>query len=130
MAAHHTGRGNGLARGSFSFPFPKARPILRRQRPFRPLQGTCRMTAATTDPLPPDASGPATAWRYAPHAIIFFSSAFIMVVELVAGRLIARHLGSSIYTWTSVIGVILAGISIGNYLGGWLADQRRPASLL
>ena len=26
-------------------------------------------------------------WRYAPHVIVFFSSAFIMVVELVAGRL-------------------------------------------
>jgi tetratricopeptide (TPR) repeat protein/MFS family permease len=46
-----------------------------------------------------------------------------MMVELVAGRLIARHLGSSLYTWTSVIGVVLAGITIGNYLGGRIADR-------
>ncbi|MCJ7638275.1 MAG: fused MFS/spermidine synthase, partial [Euryarchaeota archaeon] len=46
-----------------------------------------------------------------------------MVLELVAGRLIARHLGSSLYTWTSVIGVVLAGITIGNYFGGRIADR-------
>ena len=58
-----------------------------------------------------------------PGATVFFSSACIMVLELVAGRLIARHLGSSLYTWTSVIGVVLAGITIGNYLGGRIADR-------
>ncbi|UCG60204.1 MAG: fused MFS/spermidine synthase [Phycisphaerales bacterium] len=58
-----------------------------------------------------------------PSATVFFSSACIMVLEIVAGRLIARHLGSSLYTWTSVIGVVLAGIAIGNYLGGRIADR-------
>ncbi len=58
-----------------------------------------------------------------PSATVFFSSACIMVLELVAGRLIARHLGSSLYTWTSVIGVVLAGIAIGNYFGGRIADR-------
>ena len=58
-----------------------------------------------------------------PAATVFFSSACIMILELVAGRLIARHLGSSLYTWTSVIGVVLAGITIGNYLGGRIADR-------
>ncbi|MGA2093173.1 MAG: fused MFS/spermidine synthase [Sedimentisphaerales bacterium] len=46
-----------------------------------------------------------------------------MVLEMVAGRLIARHLGSSLYTWTSVIGVVLAGITIGYYSGGRIADK-------
>jgi tetratricopeptide (TPR) repeat protein/MFS family permease len=46
-----------------------------------------------------------------------------MVLELVASRLIARYLGSSLYTWTAVIGVILGGITIGNYLGGRIADK-------
>ena len=58
-----------------------------------------------------------------PSATVFFSSGCIMVLELVAGRLIARYLGSSLYTWTSVIGVVLAGITIGNYLGGRIADH-------
>jgi spermidine synthase len=46
-----------------------------------------------------------------------------MVLELVAGRLMAPILGVSLYTWTSIIGVILAGISLGNYVGGLLADR-------
>ncbi len=58
-----------------------------------------------------------------PGVTVFISSACIMVLELVAGRIIARHLGSSLYTWTSVIGVVLAGITIGNYLGGRIADR-------
>jgi len=56
-----------------------------------------------------------------------------MVLELVAGRLTARHLGSSLYTWTSVIGVVLAGITVGNYLGGRIADRfaaKKSAGLL
>ena len=69
-------------------------------------------------------------WRYLPHAIFFFSCAAIMVIELVASRLVAQHLGSSLYTWTAVIGVMLAGISAGNALGGRLADRYRPERLL
>jgi len=58
-----------------------------------------------------------------PITTVFISSFCVMTLELVAGRLIARHLGSSLYTWTSVIGVVLAGITIGNYLGGRIADR-------
>ena len=47
----------------------------------------------------------------------------VMVIELVAGRLVAPLVGNSLYTWTSIIGVILAGISLGNYIGGRLADK-------
>jgi hypothetical protein len=36
---------------------------------------------------------------------------------------VAPQLGVSLYTWTSVIGVILAGMSLGNYLGGRMADR-------
>jgi tetratricopeptide (TPR) repeat protein/MFS family permease len=65
-----------------------------------------------------------------PCATVFISSFCIMVLELVAGRIIARWLGSSLYTWTSVIGVVLAGITVGNYLGGRIADRFRPAKAL
>jgi tetratricopeptide (TPR) repeat protein/MFS family permease len=58
-----------------------------------------------------------------PALTVFTSSACIMIIELVASRLIARHLGSSLYTWTTVIGVVLAGITIGNYIGGRIADK-------
>lgn len=56
------------------------------------------------------------------NATVFLVGAALMTVELVASRLIARYLGSSLYTWTGVLGVILAGMSLGNYLGGRMAD--------
>jgi predicted membrane-bound spermidine synthase/Tfp pilus assembly protein PilF len=68
-----------------------------------------------------------------PSTIVFFASACIMILELVASRLVARDLGSSLYTWTAIIGVVLAGISLGNYLGGRLADRyhaRRALAVL
>lgn len=68
-------------------------------------------------------SKPGFAKLLAPSLTVFISSACIMIIELVASRLIARHLGSSLYTWTSVIGVVLAGITIGNYIGGRIADK-------
>lgn len=67
---------------------------------------------------------PAARWaRWTPNGTVFLASACMMMVELIAGRIISRHVGQSLYTWTSVIGVVLAGISIGNYVGGWVADR-------
>jgi len=57
------------------------------------------------------------------YLIVFLASACTLVLELVAGRILAPFIGVSLYTWTSIIGVCLAGISIGNYLGGAAADK-------
>ena len=86
--------------------------------------------AAASAPAALALPAPAKGWRFSPHAIIFFSSACIMIVELVAGRLIARDLGSSLYTWTSIIGVVLAGMSVGNYVGGRMADRWKARRFL
>jgi spermidine synthase len=53
-----------------------------------------------------------------------------MVLELVVGRIVAPYVGVSLYTWTVIIGVVLAGISLGNYLGGKLADRWASPRLL
>jgi tetratricopeptide (TPR) repeat protein/MFS family permease len=60
---------------------------------------------------------------FIPVATVFISSFCVMALEMAAGRLIARYLGSSLYTWTTVIGVVLAGITIGYYIGGRIADK-------
>jgi len=65
-----------------------------------------------------------------PYLLVFISSGCIMVIELVASRLIAPRIGVSLYTWTSVIGVVLAGISLGNYIGGRLSDRYASMGLL
>ncbi len=48
----------------------------------------------------------------------------LLSYELVAARLLAPYIGSSIYVWTSVIGVIILALSFGYAFGGWLADKR------
>ncbi|WP_165064044.1 fused MFS/spermidine synthase [Paludisphaera rhizosphaerae] len=68
--------------------------------------------------------------RWSPYALAFFSSLCIMVLELVSSRLVARHVGSSLTVWNSVIGIILAGICLGNVLGGRLADRVEPRRAL
>lgn len=57
------------------------------------------------------------------YIITFIASFCTLVIEIVAGRILAPFVGVSLYTWTSIIGVILTGISIGAYLGGKLADR-------
>jgi len=55
--------------------------------------------------------------------LAFISSACTLVIELIAGRIMAPYIGVSLYTWTSVIGVVLAGMSVGNFAGGLVADR-------
>lgn len=57
------------------------------------------------------------------YLVTFTASFCMMVIELVAGRILAPYIGQHLYSWTSIIGVCLAGISIGAWLGGWLADK-------
>ncbi len=61
-------------------------------------------------------------------ALSFVISLAFMAFEMAAGRLASRHLGSSIYGWTSIIGVLLGGLSLGNFLGGKLANYFKSVS--
>src|SRR5437879_6114882 len=56
-------------------------------------------------------------------AVVFLANAALLVLQLVASRLLAPFIGSDLYTWTSIIGVFLAGIALGNAYGGKLADR-------
>jgi spermidine synthase len=67
------------------------------------------------------------------YLVVFVASCCTLILEILAGRILAPFIGVSLYTWTSIIGVVLAGISLGNYLGGRIADrwpQRRTLGIL
>ena len=72
--------------------------------------------------------GTAAGWE-APYlyACVFLSGASILVLEIAAGRVLAPHFGNTLFTWTSMIGIILAALSLGYSVGGRLAD-RSPSS--
>ena len=63
-------------------------------------------------------------------ALVFGSSASVLVVELVALRLLAPYLGLTLETSTLVIGVALAAIAVGAWVGGRVADRTDPRRLL
>ena len=56
-------------------------------------------------------------------------SAASLVVEIVAGRMIAPYVGMSLYTWTAIIAVVLAGFSVGHWWGGRIAALPTPRAL-
>lgn len=60
--------------------------------------------------------------------VAFVTGFCLLTYELVASRLLAPYIGSSIYVWTSVIGVIILALSFGYVFGGWLADRRVKAA--
>lgn len=61
--------------------------------------------------------------------LVFVTSAAVLVIEILASRLLAPHVGVSLEVFTAIIGVILAGISIGAWMGGRFADRLEPTRL-
>lgn len=55
--------------------------------------------------------------------IVFLSGAIGMGLELIAARVLSPYVGSSNVVWTSIIGIILASMSIGYWIGGKNADK-------
>jgi len=63
-------------------------------------------------------------------AAVFLSGAVLLGVEIAASRVVAPYFGNSLFVWGALIGVVLAGLSVGYWLGGALADRLPPAPLL
>ncbi len=53
----------------------------------------------------------------------FLAGFSVMTIELISSRIVAPIIGSSVFTWTSVIGITLLGLAIGSFLGGKIADK-------
>lgn len=74
------------------------------------------------DPLAVGPSQRGAIWVYL--VVTALSAACGLVVEIVAGRMIAPYLGMSLYTWTAIIAVVLAGFSLGHWIGGRIAEKK------
>ncbi|MFC5380121.1 fused MFS/spermidine synthase [Aquipuribacter nitratireducens] len=62
--------------------------------------------------------------------VVFATSAAVLVLEILAARLLAPYVGESLRTYTAIIGVVLAGIAAGSWLGGRWADAVDPRLVL
>ena len=61
---------------------------------------------------------------------VFVCGALVMVYEITGSRLLSPYLGASTYVWTSLIGVILAALSLGYWFGGRWADKKPDIKVL
>lgn len=66
----------------------------------------------------------------AAYVLVFASSGAVLVVELAALRLLAPYLGLTLEMNTLVIGIVLAAIAVGSWVGGMMADQLDPRRML
>lgn len=55
--------------------------------------------------------------------VVFMAGGVLMALEITGSRLLAPYFGSSIFVWGSLISIFLAGLSIGYYIGGVVADR-------
>jgi spermidine synthase len=62
-------------------------------------------------------------------ALTLVLSAVGLTYEIAAGRVLAPFFGTSLLTWTSVIATVLGGFSLGNALGGFVAERPRESAV-
>jgi predicted membrane-bound spermidine synthase len=73
---------------------------------------------------------PGSIRKYVLEVTVFVCGALVMVYEIIGSRIVAPFIGTSTYVWTSLIGVILASLSLGYWIGGKMADKRPDVRIL
>jgi spermidine synthase len=81
------------------------------------------------------ASARAPSWRPITMAITIYVMAFVvgaivMSFEMLGSRYLNPYFGSGIYTWASLISTVLAALTAGYFIGGWIADRTASAAVL
>jgi predicted membrane-bound spermidine synthase len=64
------------------------------------------------------------------YTIAFVTGAIVMSFEMLGSRYLNPYFGSGIYTWASLISTVLASLTVGYFIGGWLADRVPSAPVL
>ena len=54
---------------------------------------------------------------------VFLAGAALLSLEIASSRVMAPYFGNSLFVWGALIGVVLAGLSLGYWIGGTVADR-------
>lgn len=65
----------------------------------------------------------ARAGQYHVTSTVFFTGAAVLAVEVLAVRMLAPFFGNTVYSFSSVVSIVLAALSVGYWHGGRLADR-------
>src|SRR5262249_58428215 len=64
------------------------------------------------------------------YIVAFVTGGIVMSFEMLGSRYLNPYFGSGIYTWAALISTVLAALTFGYFLGGWLADRTASAVVL
>ena len=64
------------------------------------------------------------------YLVAFVTGAIVMSFEMLGSRYLNPYFGSGIYTWAALISTVLAALTAGYFLGGWLADRTASPAVL
>ena len=78
----------------------------------------------------PTGSAPVAAAAVVIYLVAFITGAIVMSFEMLGSRYLNPYFGSGIYTWAALISTVLAALTAGYFLGGWLADRYPSATVL
>src|SRR6188508_2427574 len=64
------------------------------------------------------------------YLVAFVTGAIVMSFEMLGSRYLNPYFGSGIYTWAALISTVLAALTAGYFLGGFMADRTASVSVL
>jgi spermidine synthase len=69
-------------------------------------------------------------FRAAIYFVAFVTGAIVMSFEMLGSRYLNPYFGSGIYTWAALISTVLAALTAGYFLGGFIADRTVSPAVL
>jgi len=63
------------------------------------------------------------------YFLSFLEGASVMAAELLGAKMLSPYFGTSLYVWSSVLGVTLGGLALGYFTGGILSAHAAAADL-
>src|ERR1700738_2483572 len=77
-----------------------------------------------------DGQAASPAFRAVIYIVAFVTGAIVMSFEMLGSRYLNPYFGSGIYTWAALISTVLAALTAGYFLGGFLGDRTVSAAVL
>jgi spermidine synthase len=77
-----------------------------------------------------EAGTTSAAFKAVIYLVAFITGAIVMSFEMLGSRYLNPYFGSGIYTWASLISIVLAALCAGYFLGGLAADRYPSAAVL